>query len=289
MQSVTLAYACLHCEAPAGRHAWALSASMAERLSTSLPGSRQLASISVLPAPMSPHHHCACTNAEPSVLVQLATGPVLVAWQNASASAVIAFAVRRSAAAFECMLHMLSLRCICSSMRIRQQQIASQLCTRCIKTTFSQEQSPYYVNSCKLCTGQRVQPGVQRHGAGLRPGQRGAAAPGRLCGRLCRQRGQPLCRPGQRHGRRRADAAAAHRQRVRRPGTFKTLILAPDACSAAELGANLDVTGRQAACCAVVGCLACAAGGCCQSTGWVVACQSGRSTASAGSALPCSL
>ena len=57
-------------------------------------------------------HHCpfcplmrglntisACANAEPSVLVQLATGPVLVAWQNASAAAVIAFAVCGSAVA----------------------------------------------------------------------------------------------------------------------------------------------------------------------------------------------
>ena len=34
--------------------------------------------------------------AEPSVLVPLATGPVLVAWQNASSAAVIAFAVRHS-------------------------------------------------------------------------------------------------------------------------------------------------------------------------------------------------
>lgn len=37
---------------------------------------------------------------EPSVLVQLTTGPVLVAWQNVSASAVIAFAANASSLAF---------------------------------------------------------------------------------------------------------------------------------------------------------------------------------------------
>lgn len=41
--------------------------------------------------------HWSAAIAEPSALVQLATGPVLVAWQNASAAAVIAFAVRHSA------------------------------------------------------------------------------------------------------------------------------------------------------------------------------------------------
>jgi hypothetical protein len=47
------------------------------------------------------------------VLVQLETGPVLVAWQNASAAAVIAFAVRTPHQYLDACCVVMLVRCRC--------------------------------------------------------------------------------------------------------------------------------------------------------------------------------
>lgn len=144
--------------------------------------------------------------AEPSVIQQLSTGPVLISWQNASAAAVIAFSV--SAA-----VHPADGTAVATTSR------------NTYRTSIQVSSIAGALMFYRPAAGERFGSGFQRDGGGVRASLGAAIPAGRLCRRLCGAiGGGPLHRPAGRQ-RRPRQPYPADRQCVLRRGAFSNLAI----------------------------------------------------------------